>query len=66
VVGRESLYAVSSLGCVRRADGLVLVPHLNHGHPTVVLKRDGKGSVLGGRMVSKWLANARSAQQLLA
>jgi hypothetical protein len=45
VVGWESLYEVSSLGCVRRADGLVLVPHLNRGHPTVVLNREGKGSV---------------------
>jgi hypothetical protein len=45
VVGRESLYEVSSLGCVRRADGLVLTPHLNQGHPTVVLNREGKGSV---------------------
>jgi hypothetical protein len=45
VVGWESLYEVSSLGCVRRADGLVLTSHLNRGHPTVVLKRDGKESV---------------------
>jgi hypothetical protein len=45
VVGWESLYEVSSLGCVRRADGLVLTPHLNQGHPTVVLKKDGKANV---------------------
>jgi DNA-binding XRE family transcriptional regulator len=45
VVGWESLYEVSSLGCVRRADGMVLTSHLNRGHPTVILKRDGKDSV---------------------
>jgi hypothetical protein len=42
VVGWESRYEVSDLGCVRRAGGLILSISLNYGHPVVLLRGEGR------------------------
>jgi hypothetical protein len=55
VLGWESRYEVSDLGCVRREDGLILTISLNYGHPVVLLKGEGRARK---QAVSRLVADA--------